>query len=38
MNPAKVQTDTKRNPEIDFDDNLSRKYTQENNGQDYTEI
>ena len=25
MNPAEVQTDNKRNPEIDVDDNLSRK-------------
>ena len=25
MNPAKVNTDTKRNRETDFDDNLSRK-------------
>ena len=25
MNPAKVKSDTKRNPETDFDDNLSKK-------------
>ena len=25
MKPAKVHTDTKRNPETDFDDNLNKK-------------